>query len=240
MRRLLLTLGVLLCAASASAQVAIDAVTSAGVTGTTNTISHTVSGSDRAMVVACHVLNGATVVTVTYAGVTLSLAQIELQAEENLDVELWTLVAPTTGTNNAVITISGPEAQYCTVLSFTGVNQSAPFGADVGDQYAASGTAHSHSTTSETNGLVVDAITFQASAGTVTTDAGQTNRAGPAQFNTDFIYAVSTEPGAASVTTGYSWTNDFNRWAHATIPIAPVGGGGGGAGKNGMLLGVGP
>ncbi len=115
--------------------VTID-TTSVGTTpigASSDTVSHTTSGSDRLMLVGISFGSdqGDTVSSVTYNGTALTL----VGALDNSDnaasrVEIWSLVAPDTGTNNLDVTFSGTNHKGATigVMTFNGVGQTTPLG----------------------------------------------------------------------------------------------------------------
>jgi len=75
-------------------------------TGTTLTVSHTCTGSNRILFVAVDTEYGASVSSVTYAGSACTYITRRTSSGGNVRMELWYIVAPTVGANNIVITIS--------------------------------------------------------------------------------------------------------------------------------------
>ena len=89
---------------------------------TSNTFSHTCTGSDRILIVSTYV-GGSQNVTVTYAGV--SMTEIGTPTTVNTRVEqLWYLIAPATGANNIVVSWSASAVYGATASSYTGAKQS--------------------------------------------------------------------------------------------------------------------
>lgn len=237
-RRFSLFLILLLLASPAAAQVTLDAVANDGGSNSaaSSTFSHTVTGSNLYLIVACHT-STITVSSVTYNLVAMASIGSDVGNDGGTRIDVWGLKAPATGTHSVIATFSGLNNEVCISASFTGVDQTTPIGTVVHDGYSASGASHTHNTTSVTNGLVWDAFTLQTAGSTITTNGGQTTRSGPTS-TTGVQGVASSKPGAASVTTGYSWPNDFNRWAHVTVPLAPAAGAASSCGRLG-LLGVG-
>jgi len=213
--------------------VAVNAVVNGTpVTATSITISCTPAGSNRYMLIDVGVNNPSgpipTVSSAVFNG-SENATLISRQEANNgeMALERWGLVAPSATTANLVVTLSASQEFNAVVSTFTGVNQSTPLGTSVIDTYSAGGFAHSHATTSETDGLVWDTFIIRGDATSLTPDAGQTTQVAHHTIGTtgnglDGI--VSSEPGAASVTTGYTWgTAEFGRWVHVTSPIKPVG-----------------
>ena len=113
-----------------------DTVSSGTTTGSSITISHTTSGSERLMLVGVSINNDnfETVSAITYNGVSLTYVNSETQSDD-ARVEIWKLVDPPTGTNNVVITFSADLIRYAVagVITFTGVDQTDPLGTFAGN-----------------------------------------------------------------------------------------------------------
>lgn len=113
---------------SSTSDIAFDAVT---VTNTTLTYSHTVSGTDRLLIVTAGIRDTTLdeITGITYAGAAMTKADGRNRSGGLVDVrsELWYLVAPATGTNNVVITGSAGFTRISTsAMSYTGVDQTSP------------------------------------------------------------------------------------------------------------------
>lgn len=196
--------------------ISVDAVSTAqsGVVNT-QTSQHTVSGTDRFLVVETVFFSSGqiNVNDVSYNGVPLSL----IGKRDNSDltfVEMWGLIAPDTGTHDVVINFDGFVNGLSTgKISFNGVHQTTAFGAFA----SAIGTdaAPSVNVSSAPGELVLDTVNGAAgSATTVTADGSQVQR-----WNIDAT-GGSTEPGAASVT--MSWTLDFaDAWVIGGVSVKP-------------------
>ena len=117
--------------------VIVDAVSSGTTAGSSLTISHTTSGTDRLMLVGVSMNNDnfETVSSITYNGVALTYVNSETRADD-ARVEIWELVAPPVGTYDVVITFSATLLRYAVagVTTFTGVDQTDPLGPFVGTQ----------------------------------------------------------------------------------------------------------
>ena len=206
--------------------VTVDAVTNGVFTnGTTVTFAHTVSGADRELQVSVHV-HTQPVTSVTYNGVSLSLLRQEVESSQGTNTEVWHLIAPPTGTHNVVVVIANSNNFGVVAISLNGVNQTSPTGTIVSGNYPGSGISESLITSGQVNGLVLDFFTLQYGAGTITPNGGQTTQTGPTTNSNDLQMIVTSKAGAASVTTGFSWVNDFYRWSHIAVPIYPVSAGG--------------
>ena len=75
---------------------------------------------------------------VTYAGTALTLIGSQNNGT-SVRVELWQLVAPATGANNVVVTLSAAAKAACGAISLTGVDQTNPVDAS---NFAASTSAN--------------------------------------------------------------------------------------------------
>ncbi len=113
--------------------------------GSTLTISHTTAaGSDRLMVVGVSINNDdfETVLGITYNGAAFTFVGQETNADD-ARVEIWYLVAPATGTHDAVITFSADLTRFAVagVITFTGVDQATPLGTFASNQATSAGPA---------------------------------------------------------------------------------------------------
>ena len=111
-------------APSGSAGIQFDAVSSGGNGGTSQTFSHTCSGTNRLLFVGGFNQEASSTITgVTYDGVALT--EIDNSSQTNNSVSLWYLIAPSTGASNVVITrSSSTNALVGVAVSYTGCLQS--------------------------------------------------------------------------------------------------------------------
>lgn len=199
--------------------VSIDNVTqNITVSSTTNSFTHVVGVSSGALIVTCG-LNAVTVVSVTYNGVSLTKAIND--GDNDMNTEIWRLVNPDTGSHTVVVTLnSGADRCVATAISLGNVNQVTPFGTSVSDHYASTSLSHSHNTTTQVGGMVVDVFTINAYATSVAVDAGQTSQSH--DDNVAFSTVTSTKPATTTTeSTGYTWGVHFSHWSHCTIPVNP-------------------
>ncbi|MEO2018106.1 MAG: DUF4347 domain-containing protein [Fuerstiella sp.] len=178
------------------------------------TVSHTTSGTNRLMLVSVTMdPHGDSVSSITYNGVNLSLVGVQDTGNHSRS-EIWSLVAPDTGTHDVVVSLTGTLHKGVTVgvMTFTEVDQVTPllnFTGSSGDSSTASTTV-----TSANDDLmfgVVDSHLGSAS----TPGAGQTE-----YFDITIGQSNSSgtvEAGAASVTT--SWTVVNDKWSVAAVSI---------------------
>lgn len=188
--------------------------------------SHTVSGSDRLLLVSISREGGtaSNVVSVTLDAQNFSEIQEVTNASGSLSV--WSLVAPNTGAGTITATLDTGQNRdmFCGSISFTGVEQTTPLGTHA----TATGTTSSISVaaTSAAGELVADFFSLGTGAGTRTVGVGQTQRYNGASGSIagDVAGGCSTEPGAASVT--MSWTTPDDNWAQLAVPIKSAATGG--------------
>lgn len=209
--------------------IAIDAVssgkTAAGASATL-TISHTVSGSNRAIIVGVSA-NLATA-GVTYNGVAMT--QAVAQSSGGPRGAIFYLVNPDTGTHDIVITISSAGRIVGGGISFTGVDISSP----IGTTNSATGTSTTPSvalTNVPASAFVVD--TGGAGNRTWTVDASQVERWNLIEDSNNVTGVGSTEAGAGGTNT-MSWTlGSSGEWIMMGVAVLgipdPLGG-------SGMLL----
>ena len=198
--RLLLLSFLLLSNKVANGAIAFDAASS----GTTGTISHTVSGIDRLLVVAAFsdtsITSWRPVSSITYNGVNLT--KITSREANNLRMELWYLIAPDTGTHDIVITWGGPAGKGGGGISLTGVAQTGQPDAS-GNSGGISASCSVSITTVAANTWGVGAHVWEGTGYTLTVGSGQTERF---QDTTGVSFAGSTEPktGAGTLTMSYT------------------------------------
>ena len=225
--------------------IAYDA-TSGVATGwtTSDSFSHTCTGSDRLLLVWVFFDRGNgtyTVSSATYNGVSLS--QVTTFGNGAQYVELWRLVAPATGANTLALSYNnaGPTAKVAVrAVSYTGVDGTTP----LGSLSSATGTSKTPTVTlsSASGELVADFVSPYSAGIDLTVGSGQTSRAEVDNASSGFVcYGVSDEAGAASVTMSWSWTSANDSWFIGAIPIKPTGAAAGGIPKTTLqtLLGVG-
>ncbi len=195
----------------------VDAVTTSNSSSSSMTISHTVSGTDRLLVVAISQGNVFFPVTsLTYGGTPLTLLGTEPPGPPGPRIEMWTLLAPPEGTTNVVVNFSLPPSDGAVigVMSLTNVNQATPFGLFVSN--AGNGTA-SVDVTSEVGELVIDVLA-KATPVAATVVSGQTERWNAA-FSNSAYGGLSTRPGAKTVKMKW-WSNDD--WVIGAVSVKPL------------------
>jgi Peptidase family C25 len=195
------------------------------------TFSHTVGAdTNRLLIVGVSIQNpdaGDTVASVTYGGTNLTNVGARSRGTF-ARTEIWSLVAPATGTYDVVVTLSGTNTAsfVAGAISFTGVNQTSP----LGSFFSAGG----RSTTPSVNvrnvnegEVVIDTVARNDADPAISAASGQTqhwNRATSSGGTADVIGASSTEPspaGGGTVTMSWSSTST-RRWAIGAVAIKPA------------------
>ncbi len=197
--------------------VAVDSVSQgSSASGTVINVNHTVSGTDRLMLVAVATDPHGTIVnTIKWNGTDLTLVGVEEAAGIHSRVEIWKLVAPQTGTLNLDVTLNSAAHKGATVgvITFTGVDQAAPLSGFVGT--SGTSTTASITTASRVNDVVFSAITSH-NATNVIPGSGQTEL-WDSGLVTQTDGAGSIKAGAASVTS--TWTVNNDDWSIAAVSI---------------------
>ncbi|MFB3048641.1 MAG: hypothetical protein ACE1Z9_00685, partial [Acidimicrobiia bacterium] len=212
--------------AAAGSCVVADGAASTGTTvgGTSMTISHTTSGTDRLMLVGVSfgLGSGETVSEVRYNGDLLNFEGARNGPGNDSRIEIWSRLAPDTGTHNVVVTLSAGSHDGATagVMTFTEVDQATPLGtfaSNAGDSTSASTTVSS----------AVGELVFGVLAVDDTINRDLVPGAGQSPERWD-IHADSangggsTEEGAPSVVTSWSWSPVADDWAVGGISIKPA------------------
>ncbi len=164
----------------------------------------------------------ARVISVTYNGVAMQQVGFQVSSDMAQAVEIFRLVAPSTGTHNVVVMFN-PIIVFQVVggsTSFTGVSQTTPNG--VFTSAFGNNNAPTVSVGDAVNGdVVLDALGVPPSANNAVVGANQTERYnGRTFFNNSYdLGAGSTEPGTAATET-MSWTTtNVSNWALAAVAV---------------------
>ena len=198
-----------------------DATSTGTSTGGSISISHTVSGSNRLMLVGVSIneTSSESVSSITYNGESLTFVGSSETGDAR--VEIWQLVAPDLGTYDVDIVFSGStDGNTAGVMTFTGVDQSDPLST------FASGNGSSESSglvkiSSATDELVYGVIAIDdATDYDVSVGAGQTEDWD--LHNSDVNGGGSTEAGAATVGMTWSWSGSDD-WAAGGVSIKAAG-----------------
>jgi hypothetical protein len=192
--------------------------------GTTDTSSHTCTGTDRALIVSIFKYGGGDSVTgVTYAGV--SMTQLgKVSSDASGYTYLYGLANPASGANNIVCTSSSSVQWFITAASYTGVDQTTPF-PDTGVATSSTNSSFSISmtTTVDQSWLVMAgrSPSKAPTAGSGTVVRKLNVASGDAGWTLDSNGGLSTGSNALA----WSYTGSSTSY-YVMEAIAPAGGGG--------------
>lgn len=191
--------------------IALDTTTtSSSASASSLTYSHTTTGSNLLLVTGAG--ERAVATANTYNGVSCTALTSRTNGAAN--GRQFYLSSPATGANNVVTSFSSTLSVSSITTTFTGADST------IGTEAGSTGNSTTVSTnvSSATNQLVVDYVSHGVGA-SITIGAGQT-LCGSQIINAN-TQAVSTEPGATTVT--MSWTTGVSSvWAHSAFPILPA------------------
>lgn len=208
--------------------IAYDATAHGNTGGATSlTFSHTCStGQDRILWVGFRVGSSSDVATgVTYGGVAMTQAIKRQDTSGSQYVYLYYLIAPATGANNVVISLSGSNSIIGISASYTGANQSGQPDA-TGSQVAQPGTTITASATVvSSNCWVVSFIGNDgALAMTGSTGVGAVRDNGSFASNVTSLGDSNTTVATGSY--GMTWTSSSQNLAEVVASFSPSSGGG--------------
>lgn len=197
--------------------------------------NHTPVGTPTLAVVVAHyrgATDGTTLMTgVNYGGAAMTLVKWyrlgvgeETPAASSGDIlAVWEKESPASGTQSVDVdhfTGTAPRSEIFTCVTLTGTGGNAIDDANIAyveDQINDKTSVQQSGVTGQTNGLMLDFCGTQENEDH-TPDGGQTERNDTGDSN--LRTACSTEPGAASVTMGWSWTTN-SRYQYVILPINP-------------------
>lgn len=185
--------------------------------GSPTTWSHTCTGSNRALYVGVAEKYATAVTGATYNGNAMTLVGQYNDSGSNVrSVNVFRLVAPSTGANTVSVSQSASHTLVGMSISFTGVDQTTPDGTAVPGHTV--GTAPTVTVADgDANAIILDFLAWYVDAGqTMSVGASQTSRFNT--LNTDIGAACSTEPGSSSV--DMTWTASASTyWAQVGIAV---------------------
>lgn len=200
--------------------IAYDAYTSGGVVGTSLTVSHTCTGSDRFLVagVLGNTEGNDTITGVTYAGVAMTkITKSPPVGSGGRYLYLFHLTNPASGANDVVVSSSSSTFMSTKNASYTGCSQSGqPDSSSTKEQ--ASGTSFSIPTTVVASNCWLSSIAQMDGGGNLTAGAQTTIR------STADVVALSDSNGTVgtgSQAQNFSNTGGGKSWG-VILSIAPV------------------
>ena len=204
-RLLVITLAFLLCAQPAFS--AYDTTTSGqkSGSGTTLTVSHTMSASaNGAIYVLCALDDAAFTLTASYAGAAMTEVRRDQHGSASVSTWIFKKLGPATGANNWVVTQSSAISMICLAVSATDVDQITGTSQDTGTCPAAASSVSNAVTSAGDNDLVVDVVGLGNTGHTLVVGADQTQRMNLTE-GTAIEAAGSTQLGSISGD-AMSWT----------------------------------
>ena len=206
--------------AAAQTSITVDPATAFEAAGSSFSFNHTVvTGSNRYLIVSVAIeRDDATVTSVTYAGQPLTFLGRVTDAGRGATLDLWGRVAPTSGTNQTVVTLSNSAAVVVGAKSFANVAQTNPIS---GSFFIGNGTIASGTIATSANQLVLATLAANDEVNSVTVGAGQTSRYNVVNA-ADVIGAASTKPVSAGSTSMSYLLASSGRWVLAVIALQPA------------------
>lgn len=188
--------------------IAFDAVTTQTPTAS-GSFNHTCTGSDRGLFVAVHLRTATSgdSVSVTYGGVSMTQGiTVDFAASGSKKAWIFYLANPASGSNSVAYTFTGAAESVVTAISFTGVDQANPIGANTGSNTTASGTSlTTNITTLHANSWILDALN-EGGQTPFTPGASQTQRWGTATTVNGMTGYGSTKTTTTAGANSTSWT----------------------------------
>jgi hypothetical protein len=188
--------------------------------------SHTVgSGSNGILIVGLSGFKNAPATSVTFGTKSLSLVGNHL-GYANVNVELWSLLSPSTGTDTITVTLSGNNFLAGGSVSYFNVAGTGT--AASADDGGTPGTTASVTVSSDTGDLVVDtlgAYNFGLSTVTASQGSGQSQRWNSGPLNAlpvpaFFVGGGSDKPASTPVTMTWSFSPS-SYWSLIAVPLTP-------------------
>lgn len=160
-----------------------------------------------------------TVSTLTVGGVSATYLGRKIVGSGFEAIELWYLIAPSTGSQTATATFDANNGGYCiiTAVTFYDAAQSSAVGTYADS--SGNSTTPSLTITSATGERVFETIWHRTGQPGYSITGGQTDRVNVVTFSAEF--ATSDIAGAATVTPSSSHTNS-NGWCVHGVSIKPV------------------
>lgn len=205
---------------------AIDATskdTNFGEGVTSRTMAHTCTGTNLFLVSFGSVNSGSDIVSgVTYNGVAMTRSVRQLNNSGTFTMYAYYLIAPATGANNIVWSLSSGDIAVCGI-SLTGANQSAqPDVSGGSNSGGSSGTSYTNTLTTVADNSWHLAAMRQTVGGGITAGSGTAVRVdgvGGASFSVFEDDGGAVTPAGSNTLTGTG--TDTDTWFTAGISVAP-------------------
>lgn len=204
--------------------IAFDSFSSSQITGTShtsNTFSHTVTGSDTILFVIIGTYNstgGGKISGVTYNGTSMTRYGGEQPQQTNQQVSVYYLLNPSTGANNIVASFASQTYSWISAASYTGVSQTGFPDNQVDDTGMGTSISSTLTPVASDTWLVMLVMSNRAkSAGTGATLRGVSSSGQGT--------AIADSNGTVSGATTIALTQSpFDSWSYRTFSLAPAGG----------------
>jgi len=218
LRLLLLAAGLVMSLAAESAAIGVESVSYGGGSGSSITVPHTVTGTDRLLLVSVHLENAAAVGSVTWGGQPLTLKSSRTHSGGKPKVQLWYLVAPTEGSANVVVTLGSADQIAVGAYTLTGVDQDNSIYSSTSEE----GTNGDPAVvvTSRAGDLVLDFLA-STSTGVPTVGSNQTVILSQMMGSSGHYGAASREAGSNAVEMRWLLDQGTKPWVLLGVSIAP-------------------
>lgn len=204
-----------------------SSLTSSGGYSNSLTVSHTVAGSDRLLLVGIHCRTATADVTgVTYGGVAMTL----VGTNENTSVvgmQWYRLIAPAVGTANVVVSLANYRLFSVVIYSLTGVDQTTPIEASdfsIANLDGFGTSLSTNITTLSNNARIVTMVTTKDDASPFTAGGSatilQSGDDPDASLGSEALQILDV-PTAGSTAYSITWTTSTN-WRGGTLVLKPV------------------
>ena len=200
-----------------------------GITPSSNQVSftHTIGAGSNTMLVVAGLARDGTVTGVTYNSIALT-KEIDRNSANALYSSLWTLAAPSAGSNSVVVTFNTNPTYGCAIAcSFFGVAQSSYVDDTDATETTGADPSSLPALTTTTDGCaVIDALATNETVADATMNA-ETNRVERAKFLAELqtrevaASTIVTKSPAGSVTMGWNLSANGNS-SYVGLAIKPA------------------
>ena len=202
--------------------IALDSSSGSGVSTSSLSYSHTISGSDRILIMGVTFATGTSINgTPTYGGVSMTQIDSVIAAAGSTfsNTYFFYLLAPTVGTANIVINGSTSNYIYSSAISYTGVDQTNPIDAS-GSFTQASSTSITKSITTTADNCWLSSFTVSGTANSISagTNVTQRQNIGPGWCASGDTNAAQTPAGSY----GQTWTGASDSRALFVVALKPA------------------
>lgn len=187
--------------------ITVDDTSQGDTVNTSLTVEHTCSGSNRCLYVCVvtYLGGGSATPTCTYDSVGMTqIGNTLFGTADDEEITFFRLVNPNTGANDIVASVSPSQELTVGAISFNGVDQTTPDNGAAGTTTNAS-TEITQDVSSEAGDLVLDCVGWYNQ--NITVGSGQTQQVLNNNGAGNDSVALSTQPGAGTVTMSWDWSS---------------------------------